>query len=903
MKKILFWRNSGNFITRRYPNMKTPIGIKIGFAFFVLLLLFGVMGTKIFYSVNDGAYIFEQIKEDSRKQIKAGNLRFGVAQVLMATNDYIITNKEYYKQEYQRLNALLDKDYQDFIQSGLTDKEKQLAYEIRISIDSIQIYSERIFSITNPRQSSYAWELMEIMDYNFGNDLIAKTILIFDGIAERIEENSAKAEMAKQKIIALIQRTLLIILIFSLMVIYFSIVNIARPIKKITKAADFMAKGDYTKRIEIKTHDEIESLANSFNQMSESIQQSHKALVESKRLNETIVETVPVGLLVYDSKGKIMSANNSFYNIFNLVQKPLPYQNIEPMLNELKITEECRSHILAREPLSDVECSYSNPIRGLRIMNLSLREIKFTDGESLLIIEDITERKLAEEFLLKFRMGIEKSGDAVLLTDPDGTIVYVNPAFENILGYSKEEAIGKTPRILKSGTLSIEYYKNFWNDILAKKPIIHEIINKTKDGRLLSFESSVNPVINEKDEIVGFLAIERDITDRKQKEQELIKAKEKAEESNRLKSAFLANMSHEIRTPMNSILGFTELLLEPDLSSEKKESFIKIVLQCGQRMLNTVSDIVEISKIEAGLIQLNLTKTDVNGRMEELFRFFQLEANKKGIKLSLEMLLPPADKNITTDQNKIDSILTNLIKNAIKYTESGTIKMGCRQKDRFIEFFIKDTGIGIPKDRQEAIFERFIQADIADTRALQGSGLGLSIAKSYVEMLGGKIWVESREGKGSTFYFTLSTKNNNEEKSIEHTEISSDFKKKKPCFKKLKILIAEDDETSRNYISLIVNDFSAEILEAGTGIEAVELCRNTKDLDLILMDIKMPRLDGYEATRRIREFNKEVIIIAQTAHDLSGDREKSIEAGCNDHIAKPINKDNLLALIKKYFGK
>ena len=224
---------------------------------------------------------------------------------------------------------------------------------------------------------------------------------------------------------------------------------------------------------------------------------------------------------------------------------------------------------------------------------------------------------------------------------------------------------------------------------------------------------------------------------------------------------------------MNGILGFTELLLEPDLSSEQKESFIKIVHKSGLRMLNTVNDIVEISKIEAGQVQLNLTETNVNGKMEELFRFFQFEADKKGLKLSLTTLLPEALKNTTTDQNKLDSILANLIKNAIKYTDEGSIEFGCKAvpmiHESSIRFFVRDTGIGIPKHRQEVIFERFIQADIADTRALQGSGLGLAISKSYVEMLGGKIWVESdpdshREGKGSTFYFTLPYNTVSEEK-------------------------------------------------------------------------------------------------------------------------------------------
>ncbi|MBU3927557.1 MAG: PAS domain S-box protein, partial [Bacteroidetes bacterium] len=248
------------------------------------------------------------------------------------------------------------------------------------------------------------------------------------------------------------------------------------------------------------------------------------------------------------------------------------------------------------------------------------------------------------------------------------------------------------------------------------------------------------------------------IGNRKELEKNLVQAKEKAEESDRLKSAFLSNMSHEIRTPMNGILGFTELLLEPDLGSEEKEDFIKIVHQSGQRMLSTVNDIVEISKIEAGLVNVSVKETDINKRLKELFRFFQPEAEKRGLKLMLEMLLPTEKKNLSTDQNKLDSILTNLIKNAIKYTNEGSIEFGCKtvQMDHgqmvhepSVLFYIKDTGIGIPTHRQEAIFDRFIQADITDTRAFQGSGLGLAISKSYVEMLGGSIWVESREGLGS----------------------------------------------------------------------------------------------------------------------------------------------------------
>ncbi|MDC0584606.1 ATP-binding protein [Bacteroidales bacterium] len=390
----------------------------------------------------------------------------------------------------------------------------------------------------------------------------------------------------------------------------------------------------------------------------------------------------------------------------------------------------------------------------------------------------------------------------------------------------------------------------------------------------------------------------------KTQNKELQKAKEKAEESERLKSTFLANMSPEIRTPMNGILGFAELLKKPLLTGDKQQKYINIIEKSGKRMLNIINDIIDISKIEAGLMEFDMQKTNINEQIEYIYTFFNPEAEIKDIKLSYKTPLTTKEATIVTDTEKLYAILTNLVKNAIKYTEKGSIEIGYILKSNKghneLEFCVSDTGLGIPKDRQEAIFERFIQSDIDDKMARQGAGLGLAITKSYIEKLKGKTWVESEVGHGASFYFTLPYITESAETSI--IEVNVPMEKSMP-FKKLKILIAEDDEVSEILLDETIEIFSKETLKAKTGVEAIEICRDNVDIDLILMDVRMPELGGYEATAQIRKFNKDIVIIAQTTHGLAGDREKAIKAGCNDYIAKPINEAELKELILKYFRK
>ncbi len=391
------------------------------------------------------------------------------------------------------------------------------------------------------------------------------------------------------------------------------------------------------------------------------------------------------------------------------------------------------------------------------------------------------------------------------------------------------------------------------------------------------------------------LAIER-----KKVVEDLKSALGKAQESDRLKSAFLANMSHEIRTPMNGILGFTELLKEPGLSGKEQQKYISIIESSGDRMLNTIHDIIDISKIEAGQIELSYSTINLNNQLDELFDFFLPEAKKKNIQLSHKKTLTDQNAIIKTDKDKLNSILTNLIKNAIKFTDSGKIEFGYlldeKAKQPELQFYVKDTGVGISKEKQKVVFDRFVQADNKTTRLYEGSGLGLAISKAYVEMLGGKIWLKSEEGVGTLFSFSHPY---SVSKSLlnKTTELNKQAMKKKS----LKILITEDEEFSIEFLSVLLHDYSKELLVAKTGIEAVEICKNNPDIDLILMDVRLPEISGYEATKRIREFNKEVFILAQTAFAQAGDREKCIAAGCNDYIPKPIKKEKLFEIISNNF--
>ena len=516
-------------------------------------------------------------------------------------------------------------------------------------------------------------------------------------------------------------------------------------------------------------------------------------------------------------------------------------------------------------------------------------------------LKQLLEAKVkAEESESRLRNYFQLGLLGMAITSIDKQWLEINDTVSNLLGYSKEELSQKTwAELTHHDDIEIDF--SYFDQVMKGEIDGYKLDKRfiRKNGEIIYTELAVHCHRDENKKVKYFLALINDITDRKITEQQLVIAKERAEESDRLKSAFLANMSHEIRTPMNGILGFSELLKTPGLTGDEQQKYIRIIEKSGTRMLNIINDIIDISKIEAGLIKLELKETNINEQIEFIYTFFKPEVETKGMKLSFNNHLTAKEATIKTDTEKLYAILSNLVKNAIKYTKEGAIEFGYLKKDENLEFYVKDTGIGIQKDRQSAIFERFIQADIEDRDARQGAGLGLSITKSYVEMCGGKIWVESEEGLGSTFYFAIPYITEPAE-IIVFQEVLP-FEKGNNKLSNLRILIAEDDEVSAVLLELEFKAISKEILKAGTGSEAVEICRNNPNIDLILMDSRMPEMSGYEATRQIRTFNKNIIIIAQTAYAMAGDREKALQAGCNDYITKPLNHSLLLKLIQKYF--
>ncbi len=609
-----------------------------------------------------------------------------------------------------------------------------------------------------------------------------------------------------------------------------------------------------------------------------------------------------VKLIIDPVSLKLVEVNNAaakFYGIEMEKLKKLKYSEISALdpaelKNELegllhnKNNHFETKHYRAGDKVCDVEIFNSK-------VNIGSKEYIHV------IIHDIADKKQTEEKLKLVSRSVEQSPVSIVLTDKEGKIEYVNPLFSRLTGFHIDEVIGKTCRILKSGHHNRTFYSNMWRVILEGKDWNGEILNRKKDGSLYWENTLISPIVDQNGKITHFVSIREDMTEKKKMIEELIAAKVKAEESDRLKSAFLTNMSHEIRTPMNGIMGFLELLEDSLLTPDQREEYIEIVRKSSERLLNTINDLVEISRIEAEQTDTRLTDIRIDEVMDYFEQFFGREAKLKNLEFKVSCKMPPGTESIVSDKIKLESILMNLLKNAMKFTDEGHIEFGCYpDRDSNIVFYVSDTGKGISPDKKDIIFDRFVQADLNLTRGYEGTGLGLSISKAYAELLGGNIWVESEPGKGSTFYLTIPPRDDTGKSSEQERPEMEKGQILHHDNDDITLLVVEDDETSFAYIEFVCTEVGYKIIYAQNGQEAVDLLKEHPEIRLVLMDLKMPVMDGYEATRIIREFNTAIPVLAQTAYGLPGDKDLALKAGCNAYITKPINQSRLLKLIEQY---
>ncbi|MCG8410740.1 MAG: PAS domain S-box protein [Bacteroidales bacterium] len=523
---------------------------------------------------------------------------------------------------------------------------------------------------------------------------------------------------------------------------------------------------------------------------------------------------------------------------------------------------------------------------------LNLNKTLNEKNESLRIINsDI------EESEKKFRVAFKTSLDAITISEfKTGTYIEINAGFTRLTGYEEHEVLGKT---------SIEL--NLWKDDNERKRLINELKKnkrvfdfetqfQNKNGKTVTCITSANIIdIKGKNHIIS---ISRDISERKENELKLKQAIKQAEESDMLKSAFLANMSHEIRTPMNAILGFSQLLKEKKIEPKKQDKFLDIIVSRAKNLLQIINDIIDISKIEANQLHIDIHEFSLKKMLYEVYSFFEAEifANgKKNLKLKFNALLNNYTNFIKSDEVRLKQILTNLISNAIKFTEKGNVEFGYNLRGNYLEFFVRDTGLGISKDSQKYIFDRFRQADNSITREFGGTGLGLSISKQLVEKLGGKIWFNSQKEKGTEFYFTTPFV---PVKKLKQEEINK--KEKLLDLDGITIMIVEDDLISITYLEELLMATNAKIIKANDGNIAIKKFKENPDIDIILMDVHLPYVSGNEATQIIKKIKKTVPIIMQSAYAMPNDKQESFKCGCDDYITKPVDARVLMFTLKKY---
>lgn len=619
------------------------------------------------------------------------------------------------------------------------------------------------------------------------------------------------------------------------------------------------------------------------------------------------MESLPFAAWFKDNEGKFTQVNELFLNFIGKERSQVIGKGDTEVFDPeeaVRIEEGTRE---VRESGKISETTFSKKRRIIRTVHFPVRDdrgiLTGTGGYR----EDVTNLSDSLQALHRDRETLEVLLDSmpfcIFFTDRHYRYVRVNRMMANLLRVSgPDQAVGKTNTEFFTKRVARKMIEEDRNILETGKPLVNKIVYFEDEGvEGFWMEKNKIPIRDERGVITMIMGIFKDVSDLMLIENELKEAKEHAEESDRLKTSFLANMSHEIRTPMNGIIGFANLLRDPDLPEDKRDLYLKHIDHSSNQLLNIIDDIIDISKIESGQLKISNKPVRINEILDEIYSsfFHRIRGDAPGQKLVAFKLKKGNESNdftIVTDDFRLSQIFNNLIGNAIKFTKEGHITFGYNIRDhRHVEFFVSDSGIGIPHNKIRLIFDRFGQVD--QERSLQptGTGLGLPISKSLVDLMGGEMWVESEIGKGTTFYFTLPliVKAPQEESRAMISNKTYNWKNKQ-------ILVAEDEELNWFFVREMLKQTGATVHRARNGHEVVDLTRELSP-DAILMDLKMPEMSGIEAARRIREFNAQVPIIAQTAFVMAEEKEESYRAGCNHFVTKPLDRTTIMELIDGYF--
>ncbi len=520
--------------------------------------------------------------------------------------------------------------------------------------------------------------------------------------------------------------------------------------------------------------------------------------------------------------------------------------------------------------------------------------------------QDITERKAAEEQVTFQASLLDQVRNAVIATDLEGRIIYWNRFSEVLYQWKANEVLGQSIAKTIVPPDRSALMKEVMDDIMRYGYRESEHMVRRKDGTLFPAFYAFSTLSDEEGRRIGFVGVSIDLTERKKVEQDLKRAKERAESATKAKSAFLANMSHEIRTPMNAVIGFTGLLLNTNIDPDQRD-YIETIRSSGDSLLAVISDILDFSKIEGGMLDLERESFDLQECLETSMNMVAEAAISKGLLLSYT-IEPSVPRQLLGDLTRLRQILVNLLGNAVKFTETGSIHVSvssfCISDNEYeIQFKVQDSGIGITIDRMSRLFQSFSQVDASTTRKYGGTGLGLAICKHLAGLMGGRIWAESYPGKGSSFYFTIKAEVSTEpyaRRLAEAPALPLDLSDQNRQ-KNLRILLAEDNAVNQKVAMRMLERLGYRADVAANGLEVLRALRSYP-YDVVLMDVQMPEMDGLEATRNIRRIpGRQPLIIAMTAHAMKGDREECLGAGMNDYVSKPVRIEELYAALQRSY--